>query len=90
MARLRQVIDSDERVGLGSLSDPARVVTRYYDLDGTLLQSHDPWQLDRDRIRDGHLYEALSNLRAELDATQTRPEVVDRLVTAALIADLKR
>lgn len=52
MAKLRQVIEAEERIGAGTPDDPVRMLTCFYDLDGTLLWSKDPWRDQRGSLNE--------------------------------------
>lgn len=48
-ARIRSLIEVDERIGAGTHNDPVRVVQRYYDHDGNYVAQHDAWW-DTERV----------------------------------------
>jgi hypothetical protein len=47
MARVIQVIETEEKRGKGVEDDPIRGVTQYWSLDGELLAENDPVVTDR-------------------------------------------
>lgn len=47
MPKVIQVIEALEREGRGTNEDPARMVARYYTLEGDLLFERDPWEEEK-------------------------------------------
>ena len=47
MPRVISVIQHNEKRGAGTDTDPVRVVTQYFTVQGELLAEHDSWMIER-------------------------------------------
>lgn len=93
MAKLIQVIETEERRGCGlNEDDVVRLVLQFFSTDGELLMERDTWLESHRRDCLARLTEAMDVLSAELKRPDPRLDIMEKgvMLAKAFLPDLRK